>query len=162
MATEIERKFLVIGDAWRAGASEGEPIRQGYLTQGSPVSVRVRLRAGRAFLTIKRERTARERAEFEYEIPLGDAQAMLAELSEGRLVEKTRYKVEHGGRIWEIDAFAGANAGLVLAEVELERAHAPLALPPWAGREVTDDPRFRSASLAERPFDPGWLGKEAG
>jgi adenylate cyclase len=156
MAAEIERKFLVLDDGWRKGAT-GETIRQGYIAREGGNSVRVRIAGTRATLTIKRERAGPERDEFEYAIPLEDAHALLEELCGGRRIEKTRYRLRHAGLTWEVDEFAGANAGLVLAEVELERADQPVELPPFAGREVTDDARFRNASLIDRPFDPSWL-----
>ncbi|HEX8725905.1 MAG TPA: CYTH domain-containing protein [Gemmatimonadaceae bacterium] len=152
MATEIERKFLVQRDAWRAGAGPGVRYRQGYLATYPHPVVRVRVAGERGFLTIKGRSTGIARAEFEFPIPLADAEEMLGTLCTGPIIEKVRYRVPYAGRTWEVDEFAGANAGLVLAEVELPSADAPVELPSWAGREVSGDPRYYNASLAEHPF----------
>lgn len=145
---EIERKFLVGGDGWRRDAEGSEMIRQGYLTRNGQASVRVRVKDGRrAWITVKSRDPGRSRAEFEYPIPLNDARAMLA-LCGDDIVEKHRHKVKRDGVVWEIDVFAGRHAGLVMAEVELEREDQPLSLPDWIGREVTDDPRYRNGALA--------------
>ncbi len=151
MGREIERKFLVAEDAWRPGF-DPKPMRQGYLAFGPPVSIRVRASGGRAFLNIKQSTLDISRDEFEYEIPTEDAEFMLANLCAGRLIEKTRHHVRHGGLVWEVDVFEGANAGLVVAEVELEDAGQPVDVPPWAGPEVSGDPRYLNSSLAQRPF----------
>ena len=153
MAREIERKFLVVGEGWRGGAT-GVPYRQGYLGAGADArcTVRVRIAGESAFLTIKGPAAGCARDEYEYPIPVSDAGEMLARLAAGGCVEKTRYRVPFGGRTWEVDEFSGENAPLVLAEVELERVDAEIALPPWAGREVTDDPRYTNAALARAPY----------
>lgn len=151
MGREIERKFLVSRDAWRPGF-DPKPMRQGYLAFGPPVSIRVRVSGGGAFLNIKQSTLDISRDEFEYEIPAEDAEFMLANLCAGRLIEKTRHHVRHGGLVWEVDVFEGANAGLVVAEVELEDAGQPVDVPPWAGPEVSGDPRYLNSSLAQRPF----------
>lgn len=146
MGTEIERKFLVVNDGWRAGAlGPGVALRQGYLAQ-QPV-VRVRVAGPKAFLTIKGPGLL-QRAEFEYPIPLADAEAMLATLCAPPVIEKTRTRVGHGGLTWDVDVFGGHLAGLVLAEVELPSAEAAVALPGWVGREVTDDARYQNNALA--------------
>lgn len=165
MATEIERKFLVISDTWRAGP-HGVVMRQGYLASGGGAGATVRVRIvgegehARGRLTIKgpsrRVGTdlghAPVRDEFEYEIPGADADHMLRTLCGGRGVEKVRFERVHHGLVWEVDEFFGANAGLVLAEVELERADQRVELPPWVGREVTDDSRYANSALAQRPI----------
>lgn len=148
---EIERKFLVRSDDWRRDADDGVLIRQGYVVNGDP-SLRVRLKGDRGYLTVKAAKSWRARREYEYEIPAADARDMLDNLCPPPILEKRRHKLTHGGRIWEIDVFAGANAGFILAEVELESADAAVAIPDWAGPEVTDDPRFFNAYLARRPF----------
>jgi adenylate cyclase len=151
MPLEIERKFLVRDDRWRAAADPGTAIVQGYLCAERARTVRVRTAAGRAWLTIKGPATGAVRQEFEYELPAHDAPALLA-LCGPLLVEKIRYRVPHAGLVWEVDVFAGGNRPLVLAEIELPAADAAVALPDWAGREVTGDHRYHNASLARRPY----------
>ena len=150
MATEIERKFLVTGDAWREGAP-GTEFMQGYLSRDPARSVRVRLAGDSAWLTIKGPSTGLSRPEFEYPIPPADARALL-ELCPEPPIEKTRFRIDHHGHQWEIDEFHGANAGLILAEIELESEDASFARPAWAGREVSRDPRYFNASLVHSPF----------
>ena len=151
MGTEIERKFLVADGGWRAGA-EGTAYRQGYLSTEADRNVRVRIKGDRGYLTVKGRSVGISRLEFEYEIPVGDARRMLDDLCLTPLIEKTRFRVEHRGMTWEIDEFVGENAGLVLAEIELEREDQAIELPPWIGREVSDDPRYLNANLVARPF----------
>jgi CYTH domain-containing protein len=150
---EIERKFLVLGDAWRAGA-RGVPYRQGYLSAGADArcTVRVRVAGDRAFLTIKGPAAHGARDEYEYPIPVPDADELLARHCAGGRVEKVRHVVPHGGHAWEVDEFTGENAPLVIAEVELTRIDEAVELPPWVGLEVTDDPRYTNAALAREPF----------
>jgi CYTH domain-containing protein len=153
MGLEIERKFLVRDMSIVAGVP-GVAYRQGYLSTEPERAVRVR-RAGRsAFVTIKglSGPSGASRAEFEYPIPPEDADAMLDKLALRPLIEKTRYRVEAGGRTWEIDVFAGANEGLVVAEVELPSEGAQVTIPAWAGEEVTGDPRYYNASLVAHPY----------
>lgn len=151
MGTEIERKFLVRDDRWRPGAS-GVLYRQGYLTTDPERTVRVRLAAGTGYLTIKGRTTGASRAEFEYEIPAAEAVDMLDRLCLHPLIEKKRYRVSHEGHVWEVDEFLGENEGLTLAEIELTAPDERVALPPWAGAEVTEDPRYYNANLATHPF----------
>jgi adenylate cyclase len=148
---EIERKFLVAGDGWRSAVVAADELRQGYLCIDPERTVRVRLAGERAFLTIKGRAHGASRAEFEYPIRVADVSELL-QMCLTPLVEKTRHRVLFGGRTWEVDVFAGANRGLVLAEVELEAPDAPVDLPPWLGAEVTDDHRYANANLAARPF----------
>lgn len=150
MGLEIERRFLVAGDGWRAGAVPVE-VAQGYLSTDPRRVVRVRLVGERAWLTIKGPADGAARAEFEYPVPVADARELLA-LCGAAVVAKTRWTVAHGGREWVVDEFHGANAGLVLAEVELAAPGEPFDRPPWAGPEVTGIGRFANASLAERPY----------
>lgn len=157
MGQEIERKFLVEGDAWRALA-EGTRYRQGYLSTVKERTVRVRTIGDKAYLTIKGITQGIARAEFEYEIPLADANALLDDLCERPLIEKDRYKILHGGLTWEVDEFFGENAGLVLAEVELEAEDQVVELPDWVGQEVSDDPRYYNANLIASPYRT-WGGK---
>lgn len=151
MAVEIERKFLVKGDTWR-GLGKGSHYRQGYLSTEPGRTVRVRVAAGKGCLTIKGETINATRAEYEYVIPLQDAAAMLDGLCERPLIEKTRYRIEDQGLVWEVDEFEGENAGLVIAEVELDSEDQVVALPEWVGEEVTMDPRYYNANLIAKPF----------
>lgn len=150
MGIEIERKFLVAGEQWRHGAL-GIPYAQGYLSRGTGRTVRVRLAGSDAFLTIKGPVTGISRAEFEYPIPQQDAREMLP-LCDGPIVQKIRFKIPHEGHVWEVDEFEGENAGLILAEVELQSADEAVALPPWIGEEVTGDARYYNSNLAVNPF----------
>lgn len=149
MAIEIERKFLVTGTAWRQGP--GRLLRQGYLNQGGSVTVRVRADDSHGFLTIKGPSEGLRRAEFEYEIPLPDAQELLT-LCGGAVIEKLRYKAFLDGYCWEIDEFLGDNSGLIVAEIELPDEDAQFSRPNWLGCEVSDDPRYRNSNLVLCPF----------
>ena len=150
MPTEIERKFLVKSDAWKDGPP-GVEIRQGYLARDKERSVRVRLAGDKAFITVKGAGEGITRSEFEYPVPLDDAREMLA-LCLPSLIEKTRYERHHAGHLWEVDEFQGDNAGLVVAEIELDAEDRDFEKPEWAGEEVSDDPRYLNACLAERPW----------
>lgn len=149
MGVEIERKFLVNGDAWRTG--EGVRTTQGYLVREQSHSVRVRIADGQAWLTIKGAGQGITRTEFEYAIPVDDARAIL-KLVPYPLVEKVRRKVEYKGFTWEVDEFLGANTGLVVAEIELDDPEREFPRPPWIGAEVTHDPRYLNAQLATHPY----------
>jgi adenylate cyclase len=163
MPLEIERKFLVTSDAWRAAAHEAVPMAQGYLNDlaamnvpdGSrgamKASVRVRIAGDAAFLNLKSRELGHTRQEFDYPIPVEDARALLA-LSVGGLVDKRRHYVRHEGHLWEVDEFLGDNAGLVVAEIELGDADEEFARPAWLGAEVTDEPRYYNLALATRPY----------
>jgi len=151
MAVEIERKFLLQGDGWR-GLAPGKHYRQGYLSTVAARTVRVRVIEDSGYLTIKGATSNATRAEYEYVIPVEDAHAMLDTLCERPLIEKTRYRIEYQGMIWEVDEFAGENAGLLLAEVELDSADQVIALPDWVGKEVTGEPRYYNANLIANPF----------
>ena len=150
MGKEIERKFLVTGNAWRAG--KRSDYRQGYLSIDKQRTVRVRIAGEAAFLTVKGITEGATRAEYEYPIPVADAKAMLKTLCLRPIIEKRRYRLEHGGMTWEIDEFLGENAGLVVAEIELETAQQPFDKPAWVGEEVTTDPRFFNANLVASPY----------
>ena len=152
MPLEIERKFLVTNDAWRAHARDAARFRQGYLPGVQTASVRVRVSGERAWLNIKSATLGVTRREYEYEIPLADAQDMLEVLCERPLIEKTRHHVPHGDQLWEVDVFEGDNAGLVVAELELGSPDEPFDRPPWVGDEVSHDPRYYNVSLRRRPF----------
>ncbi|HNR35371.1 MAG TPA: CYTH domain-containing protein [Candidatus Hydrogenedentes bacterium] len=152
MGIEIERKFLVRDESWRNEADAGIVCVQGYLCVGPPVAVRVRIMGVSANINIKKSTLIIQRDEFEYPIPLDDAKELLAGLCDGYPVEKTRYRLPYGGYTWEIDEFAGVNAGLVVAEIELPREDAPFERPPWLGAEVSADPRYLNSSLSRHPF----------
>lgn len=149
MNLEIERKFLVRDTQMLTGLA-GEHLRQVYLARGE-VTVRVRIAGEQASLTIKGPSSGIVRAEFEYAIPLHDATA-LSSLATQPAIDKTRYRIPYGAHVFEVDAFHGANAPLVVAEVELVRIDEEFARPPWLGAEVTDDPRYRNSALVEHPY----------
>lgn len=152
MTAEIERKFLVTGPGWSALAGRAIPIRQAYLAQTDRVSVRVRVKGSdTAFLTVKSAEAGMSRLEVETRITVPEAEDLLA-LRQGALIVKRRYPVAFGGLVWEIDVFAGDNEGLIIAEVELPSTDHAVDLPPWVGREVTDDVRYYNASLANAPM----------
>ncbi len=157
MAKEIERKFLVRSDGWRRAARAGVSYRQGYFPTAEGCTVRVRIAGGKAFLTIKGKAAGLSRDEFEYPIPPGDAGQMLESLCLKPLIEKTRYDVDVCGVHWTVDEFAGANEGLVLAEVELEDERQQIALPDWAGEDVSGDWRYTNRSLVSHPWRE-WKG----
>ena len=150
MGIEIERKFLVEGDAWRVGASPSR-IVQGFLSRDPERIVRVRLRDGEAFLTIKGKGSGLARVEVEVAIPAEEARQLLP-LCLPPLIEKTRHLVTWAGHLWEIDEFFGDNAGLVVAEVELAAEDEIFERPLWLGREVSEDFRYSNAALSERPW----------
>jgi adenylate cyclase len=151
MAKEIERKFLVDGaGAWRE--AKAVVYRQGYLHRSRERTVRVRTAGGRAYLTIKGETIGMGRLEFEYEIPLAEANELLDGVCERPLIEKTRRKLPYANLVWEVDEFFGDNAGLIVAEVELQDEAQPVTLPPWVSREVTHDPRYYNANLVDYPY----------
>jgi adenylate cyclase len=149
MAVEIERKFLVASDGWRVVASAGRRMVQGYLVSG-PVEVRVRRFDAAAHLTIKAGHKGIERLEFEYDIPLDDADALLRLCGE-TVLEKTRHEVVCGEHVWEIDVYGGRHAGLIVAEVELDAADEAFEAPDWLGGEVSGDPRYSNVKLARSP-----------
>jgi CYTH domain-containing protein len=151
MGREIERKFLVRGDGWRSLA-KGTACRQGYLNSARERTVRIRTIDDRAFLTIKGLTVGATRAEYEYEIPIADCDAMLDALAEKPIIEKKRYKVPLEGLTWEIDEFFGDNSGLIVAEVELKSEGHTFRKPEWVGEEVTADPRYFNSNLIKHPY----------
>lgn len=149
MAIEIERKFLVNSKDWKI--SEPVQIRQGYLNRDPDRTVRIRAAGNQAWITVKGRTIGSVRSEFEYPIPLDDADALLL-LCERPLLEKRRYHFEHDGRTWEVDEFLGANVGLVVAEIELDTPDAEFSMPSWIGIEVTNDSRYFNSNLSVNPF----------
>jgi len=165
MAIEIERKFLPASDAWRAQVTRSQRMAQGYLNDAAAVregrqnvSMRIRIAGDSAALNIKSRELGAFRQEFEYPVPLAEAEALLA-LSVGGRIEKTRHYLTHGGHLWEIDEFGGENAGLVVAEIELSALDETFARPDWLGAEVTELPRYYNLTLAERPYSQ-WTAAE--
>ncbi len=156
MPHEIERKFLVTSDAYRAHGT-AERYRQGYLGTAGPATVRVRVAGERGFLTIKGPTLGATRSEFEYAIPLADAEALLETLCDRPQIAKLRWRVPAGAHTWAVDEFLGDNAGLVVAEIELSAEDEPFERPAWLGDEVTSDPRYRNAALARQPYR-SWAG----
>ncbi|WP_319549445.1 CYTH domain-containing protein [Desulfogranum marinum] len=151
MGIEIERKFLLVGEAWKKLA-QGVRYRQGYLSTSKESTVRVRTIENTGYLTVKGKSTGATRSEFEYEIPVEDANAMLDQLCAKPLIEKNRYKIDYQGFTWEVDEFFGENQGLVVAEVELESEDQFYAKPEWVGAEVTQDQRYFNSNLARNPY----------
>lgn len=158
MAIEIERKFLVASDGWRAAAHAVVPMSQGYLNDLAAVdsgaqkaSVRVRIEGDAAFLNIKSRDLGHTRQEFELPLPVDDAHALLA-LCVGGRIEKRRHLVRHGAHLWEVDEFLGDNAGLVVAEIELDAADEAFERPDWLGDDVTAFKRYYNLALASHPF----------
>ena len=151
MGKEIERKFLVHPRKW-SDLGAGLIIRQGYLCASKLSSVRVRTYGDRAFVTIKGQTSDITRDEYEYEIPVNDANEILVNLCESPPIEKMRYRVVYKGHTWEVDEFAGANQGLTLAEVELKDPKEPVELPDWIEREVSGDQRYYNSNLSIKPF----------
>jgi adenylate cyclase len=154
MGVEIERKFLVAGDAWRA---LGTPVllRQGYLSSDPDRTVRVRVEDGAGTMTIKGRSVGATRGEWEYPIPLADANELLDRLCQQPIIEKYRSRIAFGGNVWEVDEFLGANAGLVVAEIELASEEQAFDKPDWIAEDVTHDKRYFNSSLIRHPFS-GW------
>jgi CYTH domain-containing protein len=148
MPLEIERKFLVVSPAWRRLAGPGRRFCQGYIAKTPRGTVRVRRVDDSATLAIKGRRKGFSRREFEFAIPVDQAELMLQDLCAKPLIEKVRYEVRHAGLTWEIDVYCGKATGLVLAEVELDHEHQAIELPDWAGTEVTHDLRYRNSAIA--------------
>lgn len=165
MPVEIERKFLLANDSWRQHSYKSQRMRQGYLTEAKAgASVRVRIggkvdsttdkgNAGedQAWLNIKSAMVGASRLEYEYAIPVDEAEEMLDKLA-SRQIDKIRHWIEFAGHVWEVDEFFGDNEGLVVAEIELSAEDEHFALPEWAGAEVTQDVRYYNSVLAEQPY----------
>ena len=151
MGKEIERKFLVKDNSFKKLA-RGDKYRQGYLNSMKERVVRVRTINDKGFLTIKGITTGATRAEYEYPIPVEDADAMLDDLCEKPLIEKNRYKISFKGFIWEVDEFFGENQGLICAEIELEKEDQLFEKPEWISDEVTGDPKYFNSNLIQTPY----------
>ena len=150
MATEIERKFLIHQpplEHW----GDGVEMRQGYLARGEQATARVRIAGNQGWLTIKGQTIGISRPEFEYPIPVEDAQDLIA-LCEGGVIKKRRWHVPHQGHVWEVDVFEGDNAGLMIAEIELHSEDEAFARPPWIAEEVSGDPRYFNGYLSRHPY----------
>jgi adenylate cyclase len=152
MGIEIERKFRLASDGWRAQVSQKTLLRQGYIANTARASVRVRLAGDTGWLSVKAMTHALARAEYEVVIPALEANEMLDRLCEGPLIEKWRHIVVYQGSQWEIDEFLAENAGLVIAELELAAEDAVFARPPWLGVEVTHDERYYNFRLSQKPY----------
>ncbi len=151
MYTEIERKFLLLHDDWRHEATSCL-LHQGYIYSTTQCLVRIRIADEDAFLTVKGPKDGIRRVEFEYPIPLKDAEELLEHMARKPTIQKRRHKVHVGEHVWEIDEFLDDNAGLILAEIELKHEDEVFHKPSWVGVEVTDDPRYRHNFLAQHPY----------
>ena len=165
MGIEIERKFVVVSDGWRTAASRRQRMAQGYLNDAASLqagaqkaSVRVRIAGEQAALNLKSRELGASRQEFEYAVPLADAEALLA-LCVGGTIDKTRHYVRIGAHVWEVDEFHGDNAGLIVAEIELGAVDEAFEKPSWAGAEVTNEARYYNLALAARPYAQ-WTDEE--
>ncbi|MCA0997073.1 CYTH domain-containing protein [Alloyangia pacifica] len=147
MAKEIERKFLVTHEGWKASVTKSERLRDGLIAAAGGRKARVRFYDDRATLCIKGARVGLTRDEFEYPIPAQDAEEMLASHCDGEVVEKTRHYVPHGDIVWMVDVYSGLLAGIIVAEVELPQVDTPLTLPTWVGREVTGLQEYRKINM---------------
>jgi len=152
MGVEIERKFLLRNNDWRSLADAGTRFRQGYLCEAGPGSVRIRIEGEQANINIKSATLNMSRLEYEYPVPLEDAQHMLDHVCIKPLIEKTRFHIHHQGKLWEVDVFSGDNAGLIVAEVELLHVDEVIELPQWVGEEVTEDKRYYNVCLVNHPY----------
>ena len=150
MGIEIERKYLVKGNQWK-NLAQGVLYRQGYIATVGKPTVRVRVIGNQGYLTIKGENINTKRSEFEYPIPVEDAEEMLDTLCDRPLIEKLRYKIPYGNLLWEVDEFLGDNAGLIIAEVELETDDCEISIPDWIDQQVSD-PKYYNSNLVKHPY----------
>ena len=158
MAIEIERKFLLKSADWRTQVSQHSSIRQGYLSRDAQSAVRIRISDSKANINIKSTRDGVYRLEYEYDIPLQDAEELLKLVAHRPLIEKIRHIVHWGDHRWEIDEFFGDNDGLVVAEVELADVDEVFERPPWLGEEVSTDARYYNSNLSKVPYH-SWKGQ---
>jgi len=152
MAIEIERKYLVLSDAWSLNADSGMDMQQGYLLGTEHASVRIRLQGDSANINIKGVTLGVRRDEFEYPIPVADAKYMLTHLCQKPMITKKRYHVDYDNHRWEVDVFAGENTGLIIAEIELTHEDEAFSLPEWVGEEVSHDHRYYNTCLVTHPY----------
>lgn len=152
MATEIERKFLVLNDNWRENIDKYDYMVQGYMTNNEKSSIRIRTHGRTAKLNIKSKTIGIQRSEYEYSIPLNEAKEILDSLCYKPLIEKTRYYIKHVEHLWEIDVFEGENKGLIVSEIELSSPNESFSMPDWAGKEVSQDPRYYNTCLISNPY----------
>ncbi len=152
MGIEIEKKFLLKNDSWKKEAGKGDLFRQGYMSGSNRSSVRIRVAGDKANINIKSATLGITRKEFEYEIPLKDANEMLDSLCEKPFIEKRRYFIARGAHTWEVDAFEGDNSGLVVAEIELSDPDEPFDLPNWVGEDVSGEPKYYNVCLVNNPY----------
>jgi CYTH domain-containing protein len=151
MPKEIERKFLVKGDSWR-GLAKPQFYQQGYIDTINQTTIRIRIVGEKGFLTIKGKSQGIARSEYEYQIPLADAQQMLQELCQKPQIQKNRYQIQVKELLWDVDEFLGDNSGLIIAEVELEKEDQIIELPEWIAQEVSLDPRYFNYNLTKFPY----------
>lgn len=152
MGIEIEKKYLVDAEKWnQVEKPVGVVYRQGYISTNPEKTIRVRITPIHGFLTIKGLSTGASRSEFEYEIPVKDAEELITEFAETEL-SKTRYTLEYGGKIWEVDEYSGENKGLITAEIELQQEDESFALPEWIREDVTGQEKYYNSNLTLRPF----------
>ena len=152
MATEIERKFLILNQDWQEYTKSELHIVQGYLATNEFSSTRIRIQNDKANINIKSATLGITRTEFEYSIPVDDARLILEDLCIKPVIEKTRFTVEHMGHTWEIDVFSGDNEGLIVAEIELSSPDEAFEKPSWIGEEVSNDARYYNACLVNNPY----------
>ena len=152
MPKEIEKKYLLTDNSWENFAVGRVALRQGYIAKSNDCLVRVRISDKKAWLTVKGKQVNFTRTEFEYQIPISDAEELLKEFSSQNQIVKTRFFLEYQGNEWIVDVFEGGNSGLMIAEIELESETVDYILPPWVGKDVTTDFRYTNSNLAENPF----------
>jgi len=157
MGIEIERKFLVDTEKWQQAVKPaGTHYRQGYLLNEYKRTIRIRITDKQAFITIKGATSGISRKEFEYEIPVTDGIELLDSFNVSE-VEKIRYCLYFGNKLWEVDEFLGDNAGLLIAEIELQHENEAFNLPDWIALEVSNDAKYYNSNLSKNPYK-NWLG----
>ncbi len=153
MPKEIERKYLLIDNSWKKFVVGETALRQGYIAKSNDCLVRIRISDNKAWITVKGRQISFTRSEFEYQIPISDAEELLEEFSSENQIVKTRFFLVYQEIKWIVDVFEGENSGLIIAEIELESEISDFALPPWVGEDVTTDFRYTNSNLAEHPYN---------